>query len=77
MDEQYFRKEPPRQNLAKWVKKVWKKKIFRLSVLVFIPVISFVLFSNRGVIQRVNLESRKDELLREVDQLRKDQQSLC
>jgi cell division protein FtsB len=76
MDGQYFRKDQQRQTIGKWTKKLWKKKSFRIGTLVFIPALSFVLFSNRGVIQRINLESQKEDLVRQVEQLKKEQARL-
>ena len=76
MDGQFFRKDQSQKTPAKWLKKLWKRKRFRLGILILLPVISFVLFGNRGVIQRMNLESEKKELEAKVVEAKKEQQRL-
>jgi cell division protein FtsB len=62
MNDQYYRKEKPKPTAIQWLKKNLKNKTIRYTLLVGIPVVSFMVFGNRGVLQRMSLETQKAEM---------------
>ena len=80
MDEQFYRKTRSRSRVPAWLKKVIKSKRLSLALLVLIPALSFMTFSNKGIVQRVRLESEKHAMqekiyLAQQEQLQLQQQS--
>ncbi len=76
MDEQYYRKSPVKPSVPGLAKKAWKNKRIRLTLLIFVPILSFITFSNRGVLQRMNLENQKKEMEAKVRQSQQEQLQL-
>ncbi|HUL43284.1 MAG TPA: septum formation initiator family protein [Bacteroidota bacterium] len=74
MDNQYYRKVQP--NVGSWLKKSIKNRNFLLTLLVAVPVFSFVTFSNKGIIQHLALESRKHEMQEKIMKEQEEQQRL-
>ena len=76
MDDQYYRKAKPKFNILGWFKKQLKKRNVLLTLLIVIPVLSFVMFSNRGVLKRMSLESEKQIMQEKVKQALEEQKQL-
>jgi cell division protein FtsB len=75
-EDQYYRKSRKKPDAVELIKKVWKNKTARLILLLFVPILSFIMFSNRGVLQRVNLENQKQEIQEKVKQVQQEQLQL-
>ena len=76
MDEQYSRKSRPKVNLLSWLRQQLKKRGILLTLLIGIPVFSFVMFSNKGILKRMSLESEKQEMEEKVKQALLEQRQL-
>ncbi len=76
MDDQYYRKARPKFNILGWCKKQLKKRNVLLTLLIVIPVLSFVTFSNRGILKRMSLESEKQVMQEKVKQALEEQKQL-
>ena len=63
MEDQYYRKTKPK--VKTWLNKVLRNKNVVIPLLIAIPVISFMLFSKRGIIERFALESEKNQKIQE------------
>jgi cell division protein FtsB len=74
MEDQYYRKVRPR--LGGWIKRTLQNRTVLILLLLGVPFLTFVMFSNRGVIQRVSLESERDAMLEKIQQVQKDHQRL-
>jgi cell division protein FtsB len=62
MNEPYYRKTPKKSKIVSSLTKLLQNKSILLALLIAIPVLSFMLFSNRGIIARLSLESDRKEL---------------
>ena len=71
MENQYYRKVTPM--LGGWLSKTFRKRSVLLTVFAALPAFLFVMFSNKGVIQRLSLESQKNERLEKVRDAQKEQ----
>jgi cell division protein FtsB len=71
MENQYYRK--PRPKIKNWVNQTLRKKHIVITLLIVVPVFSFMLFSNKGVLQRVSLESQKKEMQAKVREAQQEQ----
>jgi cell division protein FtsB len=76
MDDQYYRKPKPKQSIALLLKKIISNKRLLLALLVAVPIVSFVTFSNRGVLKRMSLESEKQAMQQKVQQVLREQAQL-
>ncbi len=76
MDEQYYRKAKPKASVAGWLKRQMKKRNLFLSVIIIVPVVSFMTFSNKGLLKRLSLESEKKAVLEKIELARDDQRKL-
>ena len=74
MNDQYYRK--PKPTSGGRVKKILRKKSFFLTTFIVGVVFSFMMFSNRGVIQRLNLESQKHERQEKIREAQHEQRQL-
>jgi cell division protein FtsB len=81
MEYQYYRKAKPK--IKTWLNKTLRKKNVVIPLLIAIPVISFMLFSKRGIIERISLEATKKEKIQEqvikrkqVEELQKESKAL-
>ncbi|MBI5476706.1 MAG: septum formation initiator family protein [Ignavibacteriales bacterium] len=74
MEEQYYRKE--KSKFKPWLYKILRKKTVLFSLLIGLPVLSFMLFSNKGIIQRLSLESDKKAVQAKLKQIQFEQQKL-
>jgi len=71
MENQYYRK--PRPKIKSWINKTLRKKRVLLVLLIAIPAVSFMMFSNKGIIQRFSLESEKKEIQVQIHQAQQEQ----
>lgn len=76
MDEQYYRKPQSKPGFRERALRFMKKKNFLYSFLIVIPIISFVSFSNKGVLKRVSLEADKKAMIRKVAEAQLEQARL-
>jgi cell division protein FtsB len=74
MDDQYYRKVKPK--FKSWLNKTLRKKSVQITLLISLPAISFMLFSNKGIIQRLNLESEKKNIQIKIEQAREERNRL-
>jgi cell division protein FtsB len=72
MDENYYRKKKPGRGLIRgsMYRIVTRGSLWKFGVLAVI--VGYVLFGNRGVIQRLNLESAKGETKQRIEEARID-----
>jgi cell division protein FtsB len=76
MDEQYYRKAKPKATFAGWLKKQVKRRNVFIPVIIIVPVVSFMVFSNKGLLKRLQLEADKKEMLQKIDQAKVEQKLL-
>ena len=76
MDDQYYRKVRPKEPSGGWLKKKLKNRNTVLTFLVVVPVASFMIFSNKGFLQRVRLESEKQEINEKIAKAKEEQKLL-
>lgn len=74
MDDQYYRKVKPK--FKSWLNKTLRKKSVQITLLISLPAISFMLFSNKGIIQRLNLESEKKNIQIKIERAREERNRL-
>jgi len=74
MDNQYYRKTQPK--LTGWLKTSLRKKSVIITLLIALPAFSFILFSNKGILQRYALETDKKEILQKIQQAQIERQRL-
>ena len=76
MDDQYYRKPRPKFSVRKWVKKTFLRKDVLISLLISVPFFSFITFSNKGIIQRLSIESELKNVQGKILQAQKEQTEL-
>ena|SRR5436190_20031360 len=76
MDDQFYRKSRPKFDILGWFAKQLKRRNTLIAVLVVVPALSFVTFSNRGILKRMNLQSEKLEMQEKVQQALDEQKQL-
>lgn len=88
MDIQYYRKFLPasvhsrrqagkfRKIILSGFRRLWKRPVLRWVVLLGIPFLLFVTFSNKGILQRMRLEEEKKLWQEKVGQAQTEQQQL-
>jgi cell division protein DivIC len=74
MNDQYYRKDKQRQSIVDMLKKKWKNKNLRLTLLIVVPVFCFITFGNKGIIQRFRLESQKQVIEEKIRQAQQEHQ---
>jgi cell division protein FtsB len=65
MDDQYYRKTRPKDSISSRFKLLRNKRAM-LAALIVVPVISFVTFSNKGILKRISLEQDKAAMQEKV-----------
>ncbi|MBI4535966.1 MAG: septum formation initiator family protein [Ignavibacteriae bacterium] len=60
MDNLFYRKEKKKSRVL--LKKLFKNKRAMLGLVIGVPIAFYVVFGNRGVLQRIRLEQQKAEL---------------
>ena len=73
MNDQYFRKDQKQHAAFGVLKKLTKDKRLRYLFVVVVPVIAFMTFSDKGILTRLSLESKKEEMLVQVQEARQEQ----
>ena len=76
MEDQYYRKTQKKPAVTGLLKKAWKNKTLRFTLLLVVPILSFITFSNKGILQRINLENQKKEMQLKVRQAQLEQSQL-
>lgn len=76
MDEQYYRKAKARTTFFRWVTNQLKKKNILIVFLIAVPVLSFMTFSNKGLLKRLSLESEKKGMQEKIDAAEAEQRVL-
>jgi len=71
MVDQYYRKSGPRSGGR--FKKLFKNRTVLLTLLIVVPILSFVTFSNKGVLRRFSLEGEKREMQEKIHLAQKEQ----
>jgi cell division protein FtsB len=66
MNSPFYRKRPRSFDLRGMGRRLSKNRKLLVLLIVGLPVLAFVLFGNRGVVQRLKLQSRKAELLTRI-----------
>lgn len=76
MDNLFFRKEKKKFDARSLVRKFVRNKRAMLGLLIGVPLLLFVLFGSRGVVQRVRLQNEKTELEAKVEQAEQETKRL-
>jgi cell division protein FtsB len=76
MDDQYYRKAHPKNVVAARLKKILRHKRTLLAALIVVPVVSFITFSNKGILKRLSLESEKSAMQEKVQAASQEQARL-
>jgi cell division protein FtsB len=77
MDDQFYRKENPKwRKPDNWFKKLWKSKTFRWIFIGSIVVLIIAFFSNKGILQRIHLENKKEAWQEKIKQAAEEQERL-
>jgi cell division protein FtsB len=77
MDDQFYRKENPKwRKPDNWFKKFWKNKTFRWIFITGVIVIIIGLFSNKGILRRIQLEKEKAVWLDSIKKAEYEQKQL-
>ncbi len=74
MDSQYYRGARPK--VTGWFKRLFKKRNTLLTIIIVVPALGFVTFSNKGILQRLNLESQKRQMEEKIRQAEQEQVQL-
>lgn len=76
MDDQYYRKVRASIKLPAIFRKMSSNKPLLITLLVAIPVVGFISFSNRGVLKRMSLEDEREMMRAKVSAAQLEQQKL-
>lgn len=66
MDSPFYRKRQRAFDLRAMLRRLAKNRKLLAMLAVGIPILAFVLFGSRGVVQRLKLQARKTELLNRI-----------
>jgi len=76
MDDLYYRKERTAKPLVEAVKKIAKQKKLQYTFIVAVPILAFMMFSEKGILTHVKLQSQKEETLAKVQIVQIEQRRL-
>lgn len=76
MDGQYYRKAKSTFRIPASVKKIAGNKAILLTILITVPALSFIMFSNRGMLKRMSLEAEKEAMIEKIAVAQKEQSRL-
>ncbi len=76
MDEQYYRRPKQKSTFFSWLKRQLKKKNILLACLIVVPLLSFMTFSNKGLLKRLTLGSEKTAMQEKIDAALEEQRRL-
>ncbi len=74
MDHQYYRKI--QRKVGGWLKKIFKKRSALLTLLITVPAVSFMTFSNKGILEHLSLASQKHDMQEKIIQEQEEQHKL-
>ena len=64
MEYQYYRKSKPK--IKTWLNKMMRRRGTVVTLIIAVPVLSFMLFSKRGIIERISLSIEKNNKTRSL-----------
>lgn len=73
MEDLYYRKDRTPTKASRPILKLLKDKRFRYTLLIAAPVVIFMTFSNKGLLQRIHLESQKRDIQARIHQAEEEQ----
>ena len=76
MDDQFYRKKHSKRSATEWLKRVFREKKVRWTLIVAVPVFGFMTFSNKGILQRIHLTNQKHEMEVKVREAQDEQRRL-
>jgi len=76
MDNLFYRRKKKAFDLAAVVKKIVRNKRLVLAVVVGVPLATYLVFGNRGILQRVRLQQQKNGLEMKIRTAEADSQAL-
>ena len=76
MDDQYYRKAKPKPGVFGWIRKIANNKRIFLTLLISLPLLYLVTFSNKGILKRMSLEGEKRLMEEKVRQAQVELQRL-
>ncbi len=76
MDDKYYRKPKQKSRVGMWLKNAIKNKNLLLTLVVIVPIVCFITFSNRGILMRMGLESEREAMQGKIRQAQEEQQRL-
>jgi cell division protein FtsB len=76
MDDQYYRKFKRKSIVPAWLRRTLKSTRARVILLLGIPALSFIMFSNKGVLEHLHLRKERDEMQIKILQAQKEQLQL-
>ncbi|MFI5252239.1 MAG: septum formation initiator family protein [Bacteroidota bacterium] len=76
MEAQYYRKTIKKPPIPAWLRKLAKSNWARIIVLAGIPILSFVTFNPKGILQHIHLQKVKNEMIEKIALAQKEQLQL-
>ncbi|RPH36559.1 septum formation initiator family protein [bacterium] len=76
MDNLFYRKQKPRFDAKAIAKKLLKNKKLMFALALALPLGAYLIFGNRGILQRVRLQQQKSELEVKIRQAEEETKSL-
>ncbi len=76
MDNLFYRKNRGRPDLRALLKKLLKNRRLMLALVIALPVAGFVVFGNHGILHRIRLQHRKEELEMQIQAGEAEKKSL-
>jgi cell division protein FtsB len=73
MEQLYYRKTVKKPPLPLWLMKLAKSNWVRIIVLAGIPLLAFVTFNNKGILQHIHLQQEKREMQEKIANAQKEQ----
>jgi cell division protein FtsB len=77
MDGQYYRKAKSKLRIPAPVRKVAGNRALLIFLLLSVPALSFIMFSNRGVVKRLSLVAEKEAMQLKVQEAQAEQARLA
>ncbi|MDP2208184.1 MAG: septum formation initiator family protein [Bacteroidota bacterium] len=77
MDDQFYRKENPTwRQPERWIKKLFKNKLFKWGIIPFLILITVFLISDKGPLKRSQLEQEKKMWIERIKEANEEQKRL-
>jgi cell division protein FtsB len=73
MEQLYYRKTVKKTQVPAWLNKLAKSNWVRILVLAGIPLLAFVTFNNKGILQHIHLQQEKREMIEKISNAQKEQ----